>query len=68
MMLVGGSSDWDYKEFADKLRGAGDLHYIRTHQASTALRDRATGISHFRVIDVDGDRISYVYPDDNAAE
>jgi hypothetical protein len=68
MFLVGGSSDWDFREFADKLKGAGDLAYIRTHQASTCLRDRATGVSHYRVIEVDGDKLAYVYPDDTAGE
>ncbi len=68
MMLVGGSTDWDFKELADKLRGLDDFHYVRTHQASTSLRDRATGFSHFRVIEVDGDALAYVYPNDSAAE
>lgn len=66
MFIVGGSTDWDYKEFADKVAGLEDFHLIRTHQSSTCLRDRATGVSHFRVIEVDGDKIEYVYPDDNA--
>jgi hypothetical protein len=66
MIITGGHTDWDYHEFAGKLAGLEDLHYIRTHQASTALRDRATGVSHYRVIEVDGERIDYVYPDDMA--
>ncbi|MBN2563236.1 MAG: hypothetical protein JXQ75_20125 [Phycisphaerae bacterium] len=68
MFIVGGSTDWDYKEFATKLKGLDDLHLIRTHEASTALRSRATGFSHYRVIEVNGDEISYVYADDNATE
>ncbi len=68
MYLVGGSADWDYKEFAGKLSGLDGLNYIRTHQSSTSLRDRATGFSHYRVIDVDGDSLACVYPDDNAVE
>jgi hypothetical protein len=32
------------------------------------MRDRATGFSHYRVIDIDGDQVAYTYPDDNAAE
>ncbi len=68
MFIVGGSTDWDFKEFAGKLRGLNDLHVIRTHQASTALRDRATGVSHYRVIEVNGDQVSYTYPNDTAAE
>lgn len=68
MFITGGSADWDYTEFADKLAGLTDFHFIRTHQSSTCLRDRATGVSHYRVIDVDADSFSYVYPDDTAAE
>jgi hypothetical protein len=68
MFIAGGSSDWDFNEFADKLKGLEDFHFVRTHQASTSLRERATGFSHYRVIEVDGDQLSYVYPDDTAAE
>ncbi len=68
LILSGGATDWDYREFAGKLEGLNGLHFVRTHQASTSLRDRATGISHYRVIEVDGDQIAYVYPDDNATE
>jgi hypothetical protein len=68
LLLVGGSSDWDYREFAHKLDGLGGLSVVRTHQSSTSLRDKATGVGHYRVIDVDGDRVSFVYPDDNATE
>lgn len=68
MFIAGGSTDWDYKEFANKLDGLKDLHFIRTHQASTSLRDRATGFSHYRVIAVNGDQVSYVYANDNATE
>lgn len=32
------------------------------------MRDRATGFSHYRVIDVDGDKLAYTYPSDTAAE
>ena len=68
MFIVGGSTDWDYKEFANKLEGLKDFHLLRTHQASTALRDRATGFSHYRVIEVNGDQVNYVYANDNATE
>jgi hypothetical protein len=68
MFIAGGATDWDYKEFARKLDGLKDFHFIRTHQASTSLRDRATGFSHYRVIEVDGDNVSYVYADDTASE
>lgn len=68
LFIAGGSSDWDYKEFADKLKDAGGMQFVRTHQSSTALRDLATGVSHYRVIEVDGDQVAYTYPDDTAAE
>lgn len=68
LFIVGGSTDWDYREFAHKLEGLDELHLIRTHQASTSLRDRATGFSHYRVIEVDGDRVDYVYANDATTE
>ena len=67
-VITGGHTDWDEREFAEKLVGLDGLHYIRTAQASTCLRDRASGVSHYRVIEVDGDRLSYIYPDDMAVE
>jgi len=66
MIICGGHVDWDMGEFADKLDGFDGLAYIRTHQSSTCMRDKATGVSHYRVIEVDGDRVHYVYPDDQA--
>jgi hypothetical protein len=68
MFITGGSCDWDYREFAAKLRDIPGVEYVRTHQSSTALRDRATGVSHYRVIEVDGDKVSTVYADDTATE
>jgi hypothetical protein len=66
MIICGGHVDWDRGEFADKLAGFEGLAYIRTHQSSTCMRDKATGVSHYRVVEVDGDRVDYVYPDDLA--
>ncbi len=68
LFLTGGATDWDFKEFADKLEGLDGLHFVRTHESSTSLRDRATGFSHYRVIDVDGDKLAYTYPNDNGTE
>ncbi|HWL95013.1 MAG TPA: hypothetical protein VNT79_15950, partial [Phycisphaerae bacterium] len=68
LYLSGGSTDWDFKEFAGKLEGLDDFQFVRTHQSSTCMRDRATGFSHYRVIDVDGDKLAYAYPNDCAAE
>ena len=68
MYIAGGSTDWDYKEFAEKLKGLDGFHFIRTHESSTCMRDRATGFSHYRVIEVDGEKLSYTYAADDAAE
>lgn len=64
MIICGGQADWDYREFAALLNGLPGLHYIRTAQSSTAVRDKAAGQSHYRVIDVNNERFSYVYPAD----
>ncbi len=64
MIICGGHTDWQGREFASRLAGFDGLHYIRTHQSSTCMRDKATGVSHYRVIEVDGDQVQYVYPDD----
>ncbi len=62
MIICGGQTDWDYREFASLLSGLPGLHYVRTGQSSTAVRDRADGQSHYRVIEVNNERVSYVYP------
>ena len=68
VVITGGHTDWDYVEYADKLSGLeNDLHYIRTHEASTCVSGGASGVSHYRVIEVDGDEINYVYPDESAS-
>jgi predicted MPP superfamily phosphohydrolase len=64
MIICGGQADWDYREFASLLNGLPGLQYIRTGQSSTAVRDKATGQSHYRVIEVNNERISCVYPAD----
>jgi len=68
LLIAGGSSDWDYVESASKLANLPGFQFVRTHQSSTCLRDRATGVSHYRIFDVDGDNVSFVYPDDTADE
>ncbi len=70
MIITGGHEDWDFEEYADKLKGLqgkDGLAYIRTHEASTCMQGRATGVSHFRVCEVDGRNVRYVYPDDVAS-
>jgi hypothetical protein len=68
LMIAGGATDWDYREFADKLKDSGGVQFVRTHASSNAQGDGATGVSHYRVFDVEGEQVSYVYPDDNAVE
>lgn len=68
LYIAGGSTDWDYKEFAHKLDGIEGFHFVRTHQSSTCMRDRATGFSHYRVIEIDGDDVAYTYANDTAPE
>jgi len=68
MIICGGHADWDFQEFADLLKSLPYLHYIRTAQSSTAVRDKSTGVSHYRVIEVSGDRINYIYPSDDTTE
>jgi len=68
LLIAGGSSDWDYAEFAGKMVGLAGFDFVRTHQSSTCLRDRSTGVSHYRVFDVDGDQVRYIYPSDPCAE
>lgn len=56
LWLAGGHRDWN-GEYADELLHAAPMLYIRTHQASTAVRDGAAGVSHYRVIDVQDGRV-----------
>lgn len=58
MLLCGGDADWDGREYADVLTTMPDLAYVRTHASSTTRQGRATGRSHYRVIEVDADRIA----------
>lgn len=65
MLICGGHTDWDYNEFSSVLSGIPGLTFIRTAQSSTAVCDKADGISHYRVIEVNNDRISYICPDES---
>ena len=66
MIITGGHVDWDGREFANRLAGLDGLHYVRTHQSSPCMRDKATGISHYRLIEVDGENVTLNYPDDRS--
>ena len=58
LWISGSHRDWDGVEYADIVRQAAPLMYVRTHQSSTATRDGATGVSHFRVLDVTNERVA----------
>ncbi len=62
MLICGGDSDWDGREYAETLADLPGLHYVRTHPASTCRRGRATGNSRYRVIEVDGEDVAFAYP------
>ncbi|MFA5866208.1 MAG: hypothetical protein WC975_16165 [Phycisphaerae bacterium] len=68
-LLFGGSTDWDYKEYADKLSAAklNNVAYIRTGQSSTCMKNGGPGFSRYRVFDVSESEVKYIYPDDQAA-
>src|SRR5690606_8456369 len=57
LWLAGGHRDWDGVAFAELLRAAGPLRYVRTAQASSATLGGASGAPHYRVIDIIGDRV-----------
>ena len=56
--FAGGHRDWDGVEYRELIRGAAPTLYVRTHQSSTATCDGATGVSHYRVVDLRQDRAS----------
>jgi hypothetical protein len=58
LWVCGSHRDWDGVEYADIAREAAPLLYVRTHQSSTATLDGASGISHFRVLDVTEERVA----------
>lgn len=66
MLLCGGDKDWDGREYAQTLSGLSGVHYLRTNAASTCRRGGASGMSQYRVIEVNGEDTSYGYPTDAA--
>lgn len=57
LWLSGGHRDWDGVEYRGLIDAAAPLLYVRTHQASAAQRDGASGTPHYRVIDLLPDRV-----------
>lgn len=56
LWLAGGHREWDGREFRELIDAARPMVYLRTRQASPATRDGAPGTSHFRVVDLEGQR------------
>jgi hypothetical protein len=67
-LIFGGSTDWDFQEYLQKLSSAklSDVKYIRTGQSSTCMKNGGSGVSRYRVFDVDGEKVDYLYPDEQA--
>jgi hypothetical protein len=55
--ISGGHLDWDGVENAALVAAAAPMRYVRTHQAGRATLGGASGTAHYRVIDLDGDRV-----------
>ncbi len=67
-IICGGSTDWDFSEYMGKITRAnlsGKVAYIRTGQSSTCMENGGDGISRYRVIDVEGAQLRYVYPEEH---
>jgi len=69
-LIFGGSTDWDYTEYAKKLLEAKltSVTYVRTGQSSTSTKNGGTGRSRYRVFDVNDGNVRCIYPgsDDGA--
>lgn len=61
--FAGGSSDWDGREYRTLIAAAEPLLYVRTHESSSATCGGASGVSHYRVLDLEGDRAILYGPD-----
>ena len=55
--LSGGHCDWDGREYAELIHAAAPMVYLRTHESSTAPRGGATGVSHYRIVDIVENRV-----------
>ncbi|MDD4891069.1 MAG: hypothetical protein PHU85_14195 [Phycisphaerae bacterium] len=66
MIFVGGYGDWDFSEQSAKVADA-PVHYIRTHASSTCIRGKATGVPHYRIVQIDQTPAPASRPDDEPA-
>jgi hypothetical protein len=55
--FIGGHRDTDPEAPGGLADAAAPMLLIRTHQSSTAMRDGASGVSRYRVVDLDGGRV-----------
>lgn len=56
--ITAGPTDWDGAAHADVLAAASPMVYIQTRPASTTTAGGADGVPAYRVIDLDGSRLS----------
>ena len=56
LWFAGGPRDWDGRSYRGLVDAAAPLLYLGTHQSSTAARQGADGVTHYRVVDLDGVR------------
>ena len=66
--FAGGHEDWDGVEYRELIDAATPMAYVRTHQSSTATCGGAEGISHYRVVDLDGGSVWLPGPDGGSAQ
>ncbi len=57
LWFAAGHCDWDGRAYRDLIDAAAPMAYLRTHQSSSAPRGGASGISHYRIVDVLDDRV-----------
>jgi hypothetical protein len=56
LWFAGGHCDWDGAAYGDIVAAAGNLQYLRTHESSQSVAQGASGVSHYRVVDLVGQR------------
>ena len=64
LWFTAGHRDWDKRAFQGVIAAAAPMAFLQTHQSSTAPRGGATGVSHYRIVDIFDERV--VLPHDTA--
>ena len=57
LWFAAGHCDWDGRAYRNLIDAAAPMAYLRTHQSSSAPRSGASGISHYRIVDIVDDRV-----------